>query len=150
MTHLVVFQLQDHEYALPASRVAEVLRMVALTPVPEAPTWLPGVLNLRGFVVPVVDLRTRLGITAAAYTLNTPIIVTNGSDRRLGLVADAMVDVVSLPVSAIERFDREATDQSAVGALARTDNRVILLLDLDHLQASVPDLVQEEGGNDGC
>ena len=140
-TQLVVFQLHDHEYALPASRVGEVLRMVALTPVPEAPVWLPGVLNLRGFVIPVVDLRTRLGMPGAPYALNTPIIVVNGQNRRLGLIADAMVDVVALPASALEYFERAGTDLSAVVALARTGNRVMLVLDADRLLAGVPELI---------
>jgi purine-binding chemotaxis protein CheW len=141
MTQLVVFQLHTHEYALPAGRVAEVLRMVALTPVPEAPTWLPGVLNLRGFVIPVVDLRARLGMPAAAYGLNTPIIVVNGHSQRLGMIADAMVDVISLPAGALEQFEREGSDHSTVAALAHTGNRVILILDADRLLAGVPQLV---------
>ena len=141
ITQLVVFQLHAHEYALPANRVVEVLRMVALTPVPEAPVWLPGLLNLRGFVIPVVDLRTRLGMPAAAYVLNTPIIVVNGHNQRLGLIADAMVDVVGLPVEALEHFERDVADQSAVVALAHKGNRVILVVDADRLLAGVPELV---------
>ena len=141
ITQLVVFQLHAHEYALPANRVVEVLRMVALTPVPEAPAWLPGVLNLRGFVIPVVDLRTRLGMPAAAYVLNTPIIVVNGQNQRLGLIGDAMVDVVGLPAEALEHFERDVADQSAVVALAHKGNRVILVLDADRLLVGVPELV---------
>jgi purine-binding chemotaxis protein CheW len=141
LTQLVVFQLHEHEYALPATRVVEVLRMVALTPVPEAPAWLPGVLNLRGFVIPVVDLRTRLGLPADAYALNTPIIVVNGRNRRLGLIADAMVDVVALTADALEHFERSAADQSVVVALAHTGNRVILVLDADRVLAGTPELI---------
>lgn len=143
LTQLVVFQLHEHEYALPAGRVVEVLRMVALTPVPEAPPWLPGVLNLRGVVIPVVDLRARLGMPAAAYSLNTPIIVVNGCNRRLGLIADAMIDVVGLTVDALEHFERGAADQSVVVALAHTGSRVILVLDADRVLAGTPDLIQE-------
>ena len=143
LTQLVVFQLYEHEYALPAGRVVEVLRMVALTPVPEAPPWLPGVLNLRGVVIPVVDLRARLGMPAAAYALNTPIIVVNGCNRRLGLIADAMIDVVGLTVDALEHFERGAADQSVVVALAHTGSRVILVLDADRVLAGTPDLIQE-------
>ncbi len=141
LTQLVVFQLHEHEYALPADRVAEVLRMVALTPVPEAPAWLPGVLNLRGFVIPVVDLRTRLGMPAAAYALNTPIIVVKGRNRRLGLIADAMIDVVGVTAAALEHFERSAADQSVVVALAHTGSRVILVLDTDRVLAGTPDLI---------
>lgn len=143
LTQLVVFQLYEHEYALPAGRVVEVLRMVALTPVPEAPPWLPGVLNLRGVVIPVVDLRERLGMPAAAYSLNTPIIVVNGCNRRLGLIADAMIDVVGLTVDALEHFERGGADQSIVVALAHTGSRVILVLDADRVLAGTPDLIQE-------
>ena len=141
LTQLVVFRLQTREYALPVSGVAEVLRMVALTPVPEAPPWLPGVMNRRGFVIPVVDLRARLGMETATPSLNTPIIIATIPGQLFGLIADAMVEVLSLPGSAIERFDRQQADHNAVCALARTGQRLIMILDPAYLHAGVPELV---------
>src|SRR5205809_5151739 len=74
-TQLVVFRIEKSEYALPVGNVGEILRMVAIAPVPEAPSWLPGVINLRGKVIPVIDLRVRLGLASKPVGINTPIVV---------------------------------------------------------------------------
>lgn len=141
LTQLVIFHLRSREFALPVNRVAEVLRMVALTPVPEAPSWMPGVMNLRGFVIPVVDLRTRLGMAPATPNLNTPIIVVAVDGQHFGLIVDTMVEVLNLPAEAVEHFAAQSAECSVVGALARTGQRVIMILDVQHLHAGVPALV---------
>src|SRR5262249_18747318 len=72
---LVVFALADRDSPLPTEDTAEILQMVLVTPVPEVPHWVAGVINLRGRVIPVIDLRTRLGIEPKAPELNTPILI---------------------------------------------------------------------------
>jgi len=83
---LVVFRLDAGEYALPVANVGEVLRMVAITPVPEAPEWLPGVINLRGRVIPVIDLRRKLHLPEAKVGVKAPIIVAEHDGAPVPIV----------------------------------------------------------------
>ena len=131
---LIVFTLDGREYALPVEQVSEVLRMVTLTPVPEAPPWLPGIINLRGAVVPVVDLRARLALPRAPWGVNTPIIVADYEDRKLGLVADAVVELLSVPGSAITPPDEGVSGTgNSVSGVARAGERLIFIFELERL-----------------
>ena len=138
MAQWLVFRLQAHDYALPIGDVAEVLRMVALIPVPEAPAWLAGIINLRGQVLPVVDLRLRLGLPPEAPGLSTPIIVTHAAGRPVGLIADSVSEVVTLPADAVEPPDAFAGPGRAIAGLAHAGSRLILVLDLARLTAGLP------------
>jgi purine-binding chemotaxis protein CheW len=139
LTQWLVFQLQTHDYALPVGDVVEVLRMVALTPVPEAPPWLAGILNLRGRAIPVLDLRRRLVVgPPEAPGLNTPIIVAHAAGRPVGLIADRVSEVIALPADAIEPPDALAGPGRAISGLAHAGDRLILVLDLPRLTAGLP------------
>jgi len=138
LVQLVVFRLQTHEFALLVGEVAEVLRMVALTPVPQAPSWLPGVINLRGHVIPVVDLRLRLGVSAPAPGLDTPILVVKADRMQFGAIADAMVEVLTLPGAAVEGITGTGAAPYAAAALARAGDRLIVVLDAHQLHVGIP------------
>ncbi|MCX6027835.1 MAG: chemotaxis protein CheW [Chloroflexi bacterium] len=138
LTQWLVFRLQAHDYALPIGEVAEVLRMVALTPVPESPVWLSGMANLRGRAIPVIDLRRRLGLPPEAPGLSTPIIVTHATGRPVGLIADSVSEVITLPADAFEPPDALAGPGRAVSWLAHAGERLILVLDLPRLTAGLP------------
>jgi purine-binding chemotaxis protein CheW len=97
LLRLVVVRLQGIEHALPVEHVVEVLRMVAITPLAEAPPWLLGVIDLRGRVIPVVDMRRRLGMPQREPDLSTPILVVRSRSVTAGLVADEVVEVLALP-----------------------------------------------------
>ena len=131
---LIVFTLEGREFALPVENVSEVLRMVTLAPVPESPMWMPGVINLRGAVVPVVDLRMRLALPHARWGVNTPIIVAQCGGRMLGLLADAVVELLTVPASSISPPDDGigATAAAAAG-VARAGERLIFIFDLERL-----------------
>jgi purine-binding chemotaxis protein CheW len=107
--------------------------MVAITPMPEAPPWFLGLINLRGRVIPVLDLRARLALPPLAPSLDTPIIVAEHGGRTLGLVADAALEVLSIPATAIEQADVPGSQTRPISAIARNDDRLILLLDLERL-----------------
>ena len=77
----VIFRVESGYYALPLERVVEVLRMVSVRPVPDGPAWLAGVINLRGRVLPIMDLRARLGLPPQPVRLETRIIVTDAGVR---------------------------------------------------------------------
>jgi len=109
--------------------------MVAIAPVPEAPEWLPGVINLRGRVIPVIDLRIRLGLPALEVGLNTPIIVAEIEGQMVGLVADSVTELLIVPLEAIEPPDERVGASNAVKSVARAAERLILIFDLERICA---------------
>jgi purine-binding chemotaxis protein CheW len=149
---LVVFELDGREFALPIEDIAEILPMVLVTPVPEVPRWVVGVINLRGRVIPIADLRTRFGLQPREPELNTPILVAEQGTRKLGLIADAVRDVISLPEDALEpptEIGAADTGQlDAVSALARADDRLIVVLDLARVTADAAPLAEARGTRD--
>lgn len=133
-TQLIIFELDGREYALPVESVSEVLRMVTLSPAPEAPHWLPGVINLRGGVVSVVDLRTKLGLPPADWTVKTPIIVAECNGTLMGLLADAVVELLTVPMSSVSPPDEQFGGMaSSVSGVARVGERIIFIFDLERL-----------------
>jgi purine-binding chemotaxis protein CheW len=140
-TQLVVFKVDKSEYALPVGNVGEILRMVAISPVPEAPAWLPGVINLRGRVIPVIDLRIRLGLPAVPVGVNTPILVTESEGHTVGLVADAVTELLTVPHDAIEPPDELAAHGNTVESVARAGDRLLLIFDLERVCAGSEKLV---------
>lgn len=137
---LVVLRLDGREYALPVADVEEVLPMVAMVPVPGAPPWLAGVINLRGRTVPVVDLRTRLGLPPTEPGLRTPILVASAGGRPVGLIADEVVEALGLTGESIEPPDELAGAAHPFSALARAADRVIPVFDVERLTAGAGDL----------
>ena len=134
-TQLVVFRIDKSEYALPVSNVGEILRMVAIAAVPEAPEWLPGVINLRGKVIPVINLRKRLGLPEVEVGLNTPIVVAEHEGQMVGLVADAVTELLTVAADSVEPPDARVGSANAVEAVARSGERLILIFDLDRVCA---------------
>jgi purine-binding chemotaxis protein CheW len=97
---LCAFRVGDEEYAIDLRRIREILQPLPITPVPRAPEYVDGVMNLRGEVIPVVDVRKRLGLTPRAGG-RAKVLVVTVAGRVLGLVVDAVSEVVRLPRSAI-------------------------------------------------
>jgi purine-binding chemotaxis protein CheW len=139
---ILTFQLDAQVFGVDILRVREIRGWSAVTAVPESPPYVLGVLNLRGAIVPVIDLRARLGLPSVDATTTTVIIVLTvivGEARRdFGLVVDAVSDV-----SALQASDIRATpsglgsgDQRAVPALATLGDRMVLLLDIDGMLSS--------------
>jgi purine-binding chemotaxis protein CheW len=103
--------------------------------VPEAPEWLSGVINLRGKVVPVIDLRSRLGLERQPVGLGTPIIVAETGGQSVGLIADSVSELLTVPGDAIEPPDARVGEGNVVDAVARAGERLILILDLERVCA---------------
>ena len=131
----VVLSLDSHEYALPVQSVIEVLRMVALRPLPEAPPFLAGLLNLRGQGIVVLDLLKRLGLLAKEPDLNSQILILQTKNGPLGLIADEVREIITLPRSALEPAGNLSGTSPMVKALAHFGERLILVLDLDRLRS---------------
>ena len=131
----VVLSLDSSEYALPVHNVIEVLRMAALRPLPEAPPFIAGLLNLRGQGIVVVDLRKRLDLPPKEPDLTSQIVIVKTKKEPLGLIADEVREIITLPRSALEPAGNLSGTSPMVTALAHFGERLILALDLDRLRS---------------
>ncbi|AMV27675.1 Chemotaxis protein CheW [Gemmata sp. SH-PL17] len=131
----LAFRLGDEEYGLEILRVQEIKGYSKITPLPNTPHEIKGVMNLRGAVVPIIDLRARLGLREAEYTVFTVIIVVTVGTKIVGLVVDAVSDVLNVkPEVIVPTPDLGAgVDVSFLTGIARTGERLVSLLNIDRL-----------------
>ncbi len=129
---VVSFKLGSEEYGVDIAQVQEINRMVAVTHVPRAPQFMEGVINLRGQLIPIIDLRTRFGMSRAEHTKNTRIVVTEIGAKRVGMVVDSVSEVLRLPVEQVEPAPEMLTgaDTEYIRGVGKIEDRLIILLDL--------------------
>lgn len=129
---LVVFKLANEHYGVDIARVESIIKMQAITAVPHAPRFVEGVTNLRGTVLPVVDMRRRFGLPAEEDTKDTRIIVVEIEGITVGMIVDAVYEVMRVPVEDIEPPAPMITtvDSAFIVGIAKVENRLIILLDL--------------------
>ncbi len=156
-TQCLTFKLEEEIFALDISKVREVLDFTAITKVPRTPEFMRGVINLRGSVVPVIDMRLKFGMTKTEQTVNTCIIIVeihlDGETTVLGALADAVQEVIELGAGQIEPAPKIGTRLRTefIRGMGKRDDRFIIILDIDRvLSADELALVQEtEGGING-
>ena len=134
-TQIVVFALGEEHYGLEISAVYEIIRRQPITAVPQAPASVEGVINLRGRIIPVVDLRERFGLPAATTSAASRIVVCDASGNRVGLMVDGVSEVLMVPADAVEPTPEVAVGSQAdyVRGVAKLGDQMIILLDLEHL-----------------
>jgi purine-binding chemotaxis protein CheW len=132
---IVVCELTDEHYGLDIARVFEIIRHQPITPVPRAPSFVKGVINLRGRIIPVADLRARFGMPEVEPTKETRIVVAESSSTRVGLIVDSVSEVLLVPADAVEPTPGVATgaDAEYLRGIAKLGGRLVLLLELDGL-----------------
>lgn len=138
---VLTFRTQGQVYALPVTAVDQLIEMVAINPIPEAPPAIQGVINVHGEIVPVLDLRLRLGLPFKPYQLRTPIILMQANGRSLALVVDEVDTVIELNPTDIQTsnsvFDFPAAESllqtSYFTAIAKVNKQIIIILDADCL-----------------
>jgi purine-binding chemotaxis protein CheW len=130
--HLATFFLGREEYGVDVRLVQEIIRVTEITPVPRAPAFINGVINLRGRIIPVVDLKKKLGLGEVAIARASRIVVVKIKDRLVGLLVDGASQVLKVPVSTIEAAPDEVTeiDTTAIRGVAKLPGRLIILMDL--------------------
>jgi len=135
MDQFLAFKLADELFAIEILRVQEIRGITPITPIPNAPHYIRGVMNLRGTIVPVIDLRMRFGLGEAEYNRFTVIIVVRLGSRIIGLVVDAVSDVLDVAPGDIEAPpDLGARiDTSYLNGMVQRGDQIILLLNLDQL-----------------
>jgi purine-binding chemotaxis protein CheW len=131
----LTFTLGQQDYGIEILRVQEIRGYTAVTPVPNVPPCLKGVMNLRGTVVPVLDLRARLGMSEAEYTRFTVIIVVNVGEHVVGLIVDAVSDVLGLVASDVVPAPGmgAGADTSLLSGMAKSEERLVLLLAIERV-----------------
>jgi purine-binding chemotaxis protein CheW len=135
MDQFLAFKLADELFAIEILRVQEIRGITPITPIPNAPQYIRGVMNLRGTIVPVIDLRMRFGLGEAEYNRFTVIIVVRLGSRIIGLVVDAVSDVLDVAPGDIESppdFGARI-DTSYLNGMVQRGDQIILLLNLDQL-----------------
>lgn len=136
LLQLASFRLAEEEYAVDISAVQEIVRMSSITRVPRAPSFVEGVVNLRGKIVPVIDLRRRFGMASAEPTKATRIIIVDVAGKTVGLIVDAVREVLRLDsdaVSATPELVASSIDAAFFKGVGQLGDRLIILLDLQRL-----------------
>jgi len=132
---LVVFALAAEVYGLDIGTVREIIRMQDITHVPNAPDFVEGIINLRGKVIPVVDLRRRFGVSVAEQTRESRIVVVDIRGEDIGLMVDAVTEVMRITGDAIEPASDLITTEDSyyIQGIAKLGDRLLILLDLDRV-----------------
>ncbi len=132
---LVTFRLGNEEYSVDILSVQEIIRHMDLTRVPKAPEFVDGVINLRGKVIPVLDLRKRFGLDADENTNDTRIIVVDINDKTVGFKVDAVSEVLRLPADTVEPPPSIVTDVDSdyIKGVGKMDDRLIILLEVSKI-----------------
>jgi len=131
-THIVGFKVGRETYGIPIIALHEIVRVPEITAVPDAPSHLEGVINLRGKIVSVVDLRKRFGKPSATLDRHSRILVVEHGGRLAGMIVDSASEVLKIPESEIETAPAMMQDGGldCVTGLAKCQGRLIILLDI--------------------
>ena len=134
----LTFRLGAEEYGIDILKVQEIIRMMDITKVPRAPEFVEGVINLRGKVIPIIDLRRRFGRAPRPHDKDTRIIVIEMSGIIVGFVVDAVSEVLRIPKSTVEPAPPvvAGVDADYISGVGKLEDRLLILLDLDKLLSS--------------
>lgn len=131
----VTFQLEEETYGINVMQVQEVLRYSEIAPVPGAPSYVLGIINLRGNVVTVIDTRLRFGLQTTEVTDNSRIVIIESEQQVIGILVDSVAEVVYLKTSEIDSAPNVGTDESArfIQGVSNRDDELLILVDLDKM-----------------
>ena len=131
--HFLTFRIGDRRLAFPLEKVERVIRMAALVPVPEAPEWISGLLNLHGRVMPVISLRKRLGLSHGEAHPDYRILVMRTQNRQLGVMAETVEEVVAVSEGHLAKPEGKLKDSPLLNAVIRKNDEMYLVLEADAL-----------------
>ncbi len=138
LLQLVTFSIGEEEFGVNILKVQEIIRTMEITKVPRAPEFVEGVINLRGKVIPIIDLRRRFGLVPKAHDKNTRIIVNESNNIIVGFVVDAVSEVLRIPASTVEPPPPvvAGVDSDYISGVGKLQDRLLIMLDLDKLLSS--------------
>lgn len=143
---LVVFRLDNEEFGVPITQVKEINRLTAATRIPRSPSFIEGIINLRGQIIPIVDLKKRFELPLTEYTGDARIIVIQVQDNTFGVQVDSVSEVLRINSSNIEAAPDIvcSIDAKYITGVAKVNDRLLIMLDLNSL------LSDEEKDQLGC
>lgn len=135
---LVTFTLGEEEFAVDILKVQEINRMKEITRIPNAPDFVEGVINLRGKVIPVIDLRKRFNMPEKAHSDQSRIMIMEVCSIIMGLIVDAVSEVLRIPSELVKSPPPMATTVSSefIKGIAEVESRLIILLDMDKIMSN--------------
>jgi purine-binding chemotaxis protein CheW len=131
----LTFALAHEQYGLEILKVQEIKGYVPATPVPNTPTYVKGVMNLRGTIIPVVDLRAKLSLTETEYNQFTVIVVVAVGTKVVGLIVDSVSDVLNIPTSDIQAPPEfgSTVDVRFIDGMAKSGEKIVMLLNIERV-----------------
>ena len=142
----LTFPLRNEEYGIEIRNVTEIIGIQSITSLPDMPFFVKGVINLRGKVIPVIDVRSRFGFDPRAYDERTCIIVVNIDGRVVGLIVDSVNEVIDIAPNNIEPPPRVKKGEPSrfIKALGKVGDKVKILLDINQMLVKFdPELIQK-------
>jgi purine-binding chemotaxis protein CheW len=132
---LVIFELADEDYGIEIAVVESIIKMQEITRMPKSPVYVEGVINLRGAVLPVIDLAKRFGIVPRENNRETRIVIVNIDHIKIGMIVSAVSEVLTIDDSVIEPAPAIVTSVNSafISGIARIDSRLVILLDLNQV-----------------
>jgi purine-binding chemotaxis protein CheW len=135
LLQLVSFNIGNEEFGIDILKVQEIIRLIAITKVPNSPEFVEGVVNLRGKVIPVIDLRIKLRMVKKEHNNNTRIIVVEINNTTVGFIVDAVSEVLRIPKNITEPPPPivAGIDSDYITAVGKLEDRLLILLDLEKI-----------------
>ncbi len=147
--HIVGFQVGRETYGVPIASLHEIVRVIEITSVPDSPEYIEGVINLRGKIVSVIDLRKRFGAKQVTNSKKNRILVVDSNGRLTGLIVDAASDVLKIPADDVEAAPAvfQEGGLNCVTGLGKYKGRLIVLLDTNRLLQQTSRKREEKDSN---
>ena len=138
---VVAFKLRDEEYGVSILNVQEIRNMTDITRVPFAADFIKGVINLRGSVLPVIDLKKRLGLAETPYTENTRIVTVTIDELHVGMLVDAVTEVLTIGSKTVDtkKATNDRRGSRFLNGIGNVDGRLIIMLNLEEIIGATGD-----------
>ncbi len=143
---VVTFSVDVEEYGIEILKVQEVVRLPDITKLPRAPHFIKGIIDLRGTVIPIIDLREKFGLMSKEYKSNTRVIIIEVEEKKIGMIVDNVSQVISTPESNIlppPSSMSKSNSERYIDGVVKIDKHFIILLNIDHI-FSTEEVIQLE------
>ncbi|RKX23778.1 MAG: chemotaxis protein CheW [Candidatus Zixiibacteriota bacterium] len=143
LLQIVSFRLGNEEFGIDILKVQEINRMVDITKVPQAPHYCEGIINLRGKVIPVINMRKKFGLDSEEWNRSTRILVCDVDGNIVGMVVDSVEEVLKIPKSTIEPAPEIVSSVNAdyIKGIAKLENRLLIFLDIGKIASEFSQMV---------
>ena len=142
----LTFHIGDEDYGIDIHYVTEIIGMMKITEVPETPDYIKGVINLRGKVIPVMDIRLRFKMSARDYDERTCVIVVNHNEVSVGLVVDTVSEVVDIPEGDIEPSPSFSGRDHFIKGMGKLNEEIKMLIDVNRLLYEDSEILEQTAG----